>query len=55
MVVSANTREWVKASDPIGVKFKALGSYKLRGLPEAMQLYQIVAKGLPARFPPLRT
>jgi len=55
VVVSANTREWVKASDPIGVKFKALGSYKLRGLPEAMQLYQIVAKGLPTRFPPLRT
>jgi class 3 adenylate cyclase len=54
VVVSSNTREWVKASDPVGVKFKALGSYKLRGFPEAMPLFQIVAKGLPARFPPLR-
>jgi len=54
VLVSANTREWVKSSDPVGVKFKALGSYKLRGFQEAMPLYQIVAKGLPARFPPLR-
>jgi class 3 adenylate cyclase len=54
VVVSANTREWVKASDPVGVRFKALGSYKLRGLPDEMSLYQIVAKGLPAKFPPLR-
>jgi class 3 adenylate cyclase len=55
VVVSANTREWVKASDAAGVRFKALGSYKLRGLPEAMPLYQIVAKGLPTTFPALRT
>ena len=40
VVVSANTRECVKASEPAGVRFKALGSYKLRGLPEAMALYQ---------------
>ena len=55
VVVSANTREGVKASVPEGVRFKALGSHKLRGLPEAMALYQVAAKGLPTRFPPLRT
>jgi class 3 adenylate cyclase len=55
VVVSANTREGVKASAPDGVRFKSLGSYKLRGLPEAMALYQVGAKGLPSRFPPLRT
>jgi len=54
VVVSANTREWVKASDPSGVRFKALGSHKLRGFPEPMPLYQIVAKGLPSKFPALR-
>ncbi|HEY4608300.1 MAG TPA: adenylate/guanylate cyclase domain-containing protein, partial [Ilumatobacteraceae bacterium] len=54
VVVSANTHEWVKASDPGGVRFKALGSYKLRGLPDEMALYQLVADGLPRTFPALR-
>lgn len=55
VVVSANTREAVKASAPDGVRFMSLGSYKLRGLPEAVALYQVGAKGLPGRFPALRT
>lgn len=55
VVVSANTREAVKASAPEGVRFTSLGSYKLRGLPEAVALYQVGAKGLPGRFPALRT
>ena len=55
VVVSGNTREGVKASVPAGVRFTALGSYRLRGLPEAVALYQVAAKGLPTRFPPLRT
>ena len=44
VVVSANTREGVKASAPDGVRFTSLGSYKLRGLPEAMALYQVGAR-----------
>jgi class 3 adenylate cyclase len=55
VVTSANTREAVKASAPDDVTFKSLGTYKLRGLPEPVPLYQIAAKGLPTRFPPLRT
>jgi len=55
VVVSANTREGVKASSPNDVRFKSLGSYRLRGLPEEVGLYQVAAKGLPSRFPPLRT
>lgn len=55
VVVSANTREGVKASAPQGVRFKALGAHRLRGLPEPVHLYQVAAKGLPSRFPPLRT
>jgi class 3 adenylate cyclase len=54
VVVSANTREGVKASVPAGVRFKALGAHKLRGLPEPVSLYQVSAKGLLGAFPPLR-
>jgi class 3 adenylate cyclase len=55
VVVSANTREAVKASAPDGVRFRTLGSHHLRGLPEAVALYQLGAEGLSSRFPPLRT
>jgi class 3 adenylate cyclase len=56
VVVSANTREGVMSSAPGGgIRFKALGSHKLRGLPEPLALFQVAAKGLPSRFPPLRT
>ena len=41
IVVSANTKEGVKASDPAGVRFRALGSHRLRGLPEAVPLFQL--------------
>jgi class 3 adenylate cyclase len=36
------------------VRFTALGSHKLRGLPVAVNLFQVAAKGLPTQFPPLR-
>jgi class 3 adenylate cyclase len=55
VVVSDNTREGVKSSAPQGVRFRSLGSHKLRGLPAAVPLFQIAAKGLPSKFPPLRT
>jgi class 3 adenylate cyclase len=55
IVVSANTREAVKASAPDGVRFRALGSHRLRGLHEPVPLFQVGAPGLLSRFPPLRT
>jgi len=55
IVVSANTREAVRAADAGGLRFVALGAHKLRGFPEPVGLYQIRAEGLPHRFPPLRT
>ncbi len=55
IVVSANTREGVKASAPDDVRFKTLGLHKLRGLPEPVPLFQVAAKGLPITFPALRT
>jgi class 3 adenylate cyclase len=54
IVVSANTREGVKASAPIGIRFTALGSYLLRGVTVPVDLFQVGAKGLRGRFPPLR-
>jgi class 3 adenylate cyclase len=55
IVVSSNTREAIKASAPEGVRFTALGSHQLRGVAEPVALFQVGAKGLPSRFPPLRT
>ena len=55
IVVSSNTREAVKATDPEGVRFVALGSHHLRGVPAPVTLFQIGATGLSSRFPPLRT
>jgi class 3 adenylate cyclase len=55
IVASANTREAVKASAPDGVRFTALGSHHLRGVTAPVALFQVGAKGLRGRFPPLRT
>lgn len=55
IVVSANTREAVKASAPEGIRFKALGNHRLRGVPDSPPLFQVGARGLPSRFPALRT
>jgi len=51
VVVSANTREGVKASAPNGVRFTSLGSHRLRGLPEAMPLFQVGAIGFAGPVP----
>jgi class 3 adenylate cyclase len=55
IVVSENTREAIKASAPEGVRFRSLGAHRLRGLPGTLPLYQVSARGLPSRFPVLRT
>ena len=54
IVVSGNTREAVMASVPNGVGFRSVGAHRLRGLRDAVSLFQVVADELPARFPPLR-
>jgi len=54
IVVSANTREAVKASGPQGVAFKSLGAHHLRGVGAPISLYQVMSDGLRSRFPPLR-
>jgi class 3 adenylate cyclase len=54
VIVSSDTREATWASRPEGVRFRSLGSYRLRGIPDTVTLYQLGAPGLPARFPPPR-
>ena len=54
IVTSGDTREAVKGATLDGVRFRSLGAHKLRGLPDAVDLFQIAAKGLPTRFPPPR-
>lgn len=54
IVVTANTREAVRDTDATGLRFVGLGAHRLRGLPEDVALYQVVAKGLPTTFPKLR-
>lgn len=55
IVVSANTRDAVRSTNGSGVRFIALGSHRLRGLPEPMPLFQIASQGLARTFPALRT
>jgi len=54
IVVSGNTREAVMASVPDGVGFRSLGAHRPRGLRDDVALFQVAAKDLPSRFPPLR-
>jgi len=51
IVVTGDTREAVKGAVPEGVRFRALGTFRLRGIPEPVPLYQVATKGLPTRFP----
>jgi class 3 adenylate cyclase len=54
IVVSGDFRTAVGVSLSDGVRFRKLGAHALRGLPAAVELYQVAAKGLLTRFPPLR-
>jgi class 3 adenylate cyclase len=54
IVVSGDFRTAVGVPLPGGVRLRKLGTYALRGLPDEVELYQVVANGLPSRFPPLR-
>jgi class 3 adenylate cyclase len=55
ILVSGDTRKALKGSTTDGIRFRSLGQHRLRGIPEEMPLFQVVAKGLGGRFPPLRT
>jgi class 3 adenylate cyclase len=55
IVVSAQTKAAAAGAMPAGMRLRTLGSHRLAGLPRAAPLFQLEAKGLGMRFPPLRT
>src|SRR5262245_31158784 len=55
IVISAATRDALRRARPAGVRFRSLGSHRLRGLREPLPLYQVEAAGMITRFPPPRT
>jgi class 3 adenylate cyclase len=55
IVISGETRAAVGGSAPSGIRFRSLGRHRLPGLVDAQALFQVVADGLPVRFPPPRT
>ena len=55
VIVSGDTRTALETSIPPGVRFRRLGLFALRGIPGEVELFQVTAKGVLCRFPPLRT
>ena len=55
IIVSGDTVTALTGNRPEGVRFKRLGQYRLRGIPDEVALFQVGARGLMSRFPPLRT
>jgi class 3 adenylate cyclase len=55
ILVSGDTREAAKGLLSDGIRFRRLGDYRLRGIPAAVSLHQVTAKGLITRFPPPRS
>ena len=54
ILVSDDTRLATEESRPDGVRFRSLGRFRLRGLPDEIVLLQVAASGLLTRFPPPR-
>jgi len=54
ILLSASAYQALTAAKREGVKFRSLGTRRLRGLPEPIKLYQVEADGLPTKFRPLR-
>ena len=54
VLVSGDTRAAVATSPPAGVRFRSLGRHRLQGLAEPEPLFQVLAQGLRASFPPPR-
>jgi class 3 adenylate cyclase len=54
IVVSGDFRTAIGVALPNGVRLRRLGAYQLRGLPDEIEMLQVVADDLSRRFPPLR-
>jgi class 3 adenylate cyclase len=55
IVMSSAVRAAVAESLPDGVRLRSLGAWRFRGLPEAMEMFQVEAADLLSDFPPLRS
>jgi YVTN family beta-propeller protein len=55
VLVSETTRHLLEGEEPAGVELRDLGPQVLKDFEQPQRLYQLVAEGLPAEFPPLRT
>jgi class 3 adenylate cyclase len=54
VIVSGDTRTALATSTPRGIRFRRLGTFALRGIPDEVELFQLVTKGVPSQFPPPR-
>jgi len=54
IVISGETRGAIERASSAGVRFRSLGRHRLPGLAGAEALFQVMADGLQARFPPPR-
>lgn len=54
IVTSGETRKALAGSAPAGIRFRSLGRHRLQGLAGPEALFQVMADGLPGRFPPPR-
>lgn len=55
ILLSGAARDTLGRSRPPGLRLRALGSHRFRGLREAVAIVQVMGPELQARFPPLRT
>lgn len=54
ILASADTKEACTGLDLAGARFRKVGTYPLRGIPDDVELVQVVVDGLDRSFPPLR-
>jgi class 3 adenylate cyclase len=55
IVVSGKCKAALDPRMPADIRLRSLGRHRLTGMPKPEPLYQVEAKGLRTRFPPLRT
>jgi class 3 adenylate cyclase len=54
ILISGDMRTALTDLVPDGVSFRRLGTYRMRGIPDEHDLFQVRADGLATRFPPVR-
>lgn len=54
VLLSQTTADMVEGDLPDGVRLHDLGEYRLKDMPHRERIFQLVAPGLPATFPPIR-